>query len=155
MIRCVLYLACIGILSFVVGRLLPKRWFDPQAFPWRSFPFERDGALYRRLAIHKWQSRIPDMSRLFPGLMPRKALLEKPTASRLELMVQETCVAECIHGVLCLCGLPCLWLWPGAGGITVTVLYVLGNLPFILVQRYNRPRLQRLQQRLKEREASV
>ncbi len=48
-----------------------------------------------------------------------------------------------------------LWIWPGAGGIIVTVIYILlGNLPFIIIQRYNRPRLQRLyamQQRKRER----
>ena len=46
-------------------------------------------------------------------------------------------------------------IWPGAGGIIVTVIYILlGNLPFIIIQRYNRPRLQRLyamQQRKRER----
>ena len=52
--------------------------------------------------------------------------------------------AECIHLLLPLAGLYCLRLWPGAGGIVVTLLYFLGNLPFVLIQRYNRPRLQRL-----------
>ena len=58
-------------------------------------------------------------------------------------------------GRLSLLGLDMLWIWPGAGGITVTVIYILlGNLPFIIIQRYNRPRLQRLyamQQRKRDR----
>lgn len=153
MLLCLIYLAGIGVLFFVAGRLLPKKWFDPLAFPYRPFQFEKNGALYRRLGIHKWQNRIPDMSRIFPGLMPRKAIAGKPTAYQLEVMLRETCVAECIHGVLCLCGLLCLWLWRGMGGIIVTVLYILGNIPFILVQRYNRPRLQRLYLRLTAKEA--
>lgn len=34
---------------------------------------------------------------------------------------------------------------PGVGGVCITIIYiVLGNLPFIVVQRYNRPRLQKL-----------
>ena len=38
-----------------------------------------------------------------------------------------------------------LKIWPGAGGVLITVIYiVLGNLPFIIIQRYNRPRLQKL-----------
>ena len=53
-------------------------------------------------------------------------------------------MAECIHLLLPLAGLYCLRLWPGAGGVIVALLYFLGNLPFVLIQRYNRPRLQRL-----------
>lgn len=152
MLSCLLYLAGIGILSFAVGRLLPKKWFNPRAFPYRAFPFEKEGLLYRRLYIHKWQNRIPDMSRILPGVMPRKAIVGKPDAGKLDVMLRETCVAECIHAVLCFCGFFCLHLWLGAGGIVVSVLYFLGNLPFILVQRYNRPRLLRLYLRLTEKE---
>ena len=34
----------------------------------------------------------------------------------------------------------------------MTVLYGLSNLPFILIQRYNRPRLLRLYERMAQRE---
>ena len=37
---------------------------------------------------------------------------------------------------------------PGAAGTVAAVLYALSNLPFILIQRYNRPRLARLYRRL-------
>ena len=34
---------------------------------------------------------------------------------------------------------------PGTGGAVVTAIYILfGNLPFLIIQRYNRPRLQKL-----------
>lgn len=95
------------------------------------------------------------MSRILPGLMPPKAIQGKPSAAELETMVKETCVAECIHSLLCLAGLVCLRLWRGFGGLIVALLYALGNLPFILVQRYNRPRLQRLHSRLLAKEASA
>lgn len=155
MLPCLIYLTGIGILSFVAGRLLPKKWFDPQAFPYCAFSFEKDGAVYRRLRIQKWQNRIPDMSRILPGLMPRKAIAGKPTSTQLDVMLRETCVAECIHVLLCFGGLFCIRLWRGAGGAVVAALYILGNLPFILVQRYNRPRLLRLYFRVSAKEAAV
>lgn len=155
MFLCLIYLAGIGILSFAVGRFLPKKWFDPQAFPYRAFPFEKDGSLYRRLRIQKWQNRIPDMSRILPGVMPRKAISGKPTGAQLDVMLRETCVAECIHVLLCFGGLLCIRLWRGVGGLVVAVLFFLGNIPFVLVQRYNRPRLQRLYLRISAKEASV
>ena len=84
------------------------------------------------------------MSRLFKKLMPAKALTQK-TAQDLPLMIQETCVAELTHGLLCIAGLFLLKIWPGTGGVFLTVIYIVfGNLPFLLIQRYNRPRLQKL-----------
>lgn len=148
MLPCLVYLAAIGLISFGLGRILPKSWFCPHAFPYRPFSFEDNGAIYHKLGIRRWQDRIPDMSRLLPGLMPRKAIPGRPTARQLDTMLRETCVAEWTHAMLSLAGLSCLYLWPGVGGVIVTVIYILGNLPFILVQRYNRPRLMRLYARL-------
>ena len=60
-------------------------------------------------------------------------------------MIEETCVAEFTHFVLILLGFYALRLWPGTGGAVVTAIYILfGNLPFLIIQRYNRPRLQNL-----------
>ena len=141
-LHCALYLAAAGAAAFLLGRLLPKRWFRGDAFPYRCSPKEQK--LFRALRVKEWQSRVPDMSRILPGLMPAKKLTAE-TFSDLPRMIQETCVAEFIHTLLSVTGLACLAIWPGVGGIAVTVVYILlGNLPFIIIQRYNRPRLQRL-----------
>ena len=75
------------------------------------------------------------------------------TASQVELLVQETCVAEVVHTASILLGLGALWLWPGWGGVVLWLIwFLLANLPFILIQRYNRPRLMRLHALLQRRE---
>lgn len=144
---CIIYLAAIGVIGFIVGRLLPHRLLDENRFPFRPFSFEKDGRIYEKIGIKKWQSRIPDMSRMLPRFMPAKKL-EKDFAGKLPVMIKETCVAELIHLILALLAPVCLYIRRGIGGIVLTVLYELGNLSFILVQRYNRPRLLRLQQKL-------
>ena len=94
------------------------------------------------------------MSRLFRHIMPAKKMTAE-TVADIPRMLEETCVAELTHTLLSILGLAMLWLWPGWGGIIVTIMYILlGNVPFIIIQRYNRPRLQRLyamQQRKRER----
>ena len=46
-------------------------------------------------------------------------------------------------------GLGCLAICPNLAGVILTALWALfGNLPFILIQRYNRPRLKKLYDRL-------
>jgi len=141
-IVCFAYAAALGVLSFFLGRLLPKRWLHPEKFPFRTYAWE--DRLWKALQIRKWQAKVPDMSRLFKKLMPAKALTQK-TAQDLPLMIGETCVAELTHGLLCIAGLFLLKIWPGTGGVFLTVIYIVfGNLPFLLIQRYNRPRLQKL-----------
>ena len=146
--NCVFYLVLTGTACFVLGRIIPKNWFAPERFPFRGYAFENEGKIYEKLHIRKWQNKVPDMSKVFPWLMPAKNL-SGAYAQRLSLMVRETCVAEFIHYLTALSGLYCPFLWPGPGGITLMLLNaILLNLPFILIQRYNRPRLMRLEKKL-------
>ena len=41
-------------------------------------------------------------------------------------------------------GFACAGIWPGAGGIIVSALFAIGNVPYIIIQRSNRPRLARI-----------
>ena len=141
-VKCLVYIIALGVVSFVTGRLLPKRWFKSDCFPFRCN--EKEKKLYKALRVKDWQNKVPDMSRVFTKLMPAKKL-NAGTLADIPRMLEETCVAEFIHVVLSVLGLACLWLWPGFGGAVVTLVYILlGNVPFIIIQRYNRPRLQRL-----------
>ena len=147
--KCLVYLAAIGAVFFYIGRLLPARWFDSTRFPFRPFAFERDGRIYEKLRIRRWKDKVPDMSRLLPKVMLPKRLPWGAQPERLTLMIQETCIAELIHLILFVLGFACVLIWDGAGGWIVALVYnLLGNVPFILIQRYNRPRLQRLLENL-------
>lgn len=142
LLRCFTYIALIGITSFLLGRILPKRLFRSNRFPYRAWKIEDNGKLYYKIKINRWQALVPDMSRILPGFMPAKRILHRPTDAQIMRMLRETCVAEFIHVVLCIMGLGLLWIWHGVGGAAFYAVYVLlGNLPFILIQRYNRPRL--------------
>ena len=93
------------------------------------------------------------MSRFLPDMVKKEVDPSAVTASQVELLVQETCVAEAVHTASILLGLGALWLWPGWGGVVLWLIwFLLANLPFILIQRYNRPRLMRLHALLQRRE---
>lgn len=151
-LKCVIYLAILGIASFFLGRAIPKKWFNADKFPYRAFAFENEGKIYDKIAIRKWKEKLPDMSVILPGMIPSKKLPKAPGTSEMELMLQETCIAEFIHTLLCVLGLGCVWIWNGAGGWIIYAVYVLGNLPFNIIQRYNRPKLSRIAQRLNAKE---
>ena len=151
LLRCAIHCALAGTVGFFFGRLISKWPIKPDKGWFRSFTVERNGKVYEKLNIHNWQAKVPDMSRVFPKRMPPKNL-SGDYVQRLPVMIQETCVAELTHIVVSLLGLPCLKIWPGMGGVVVTAIFILLlNGPYILIQRYNRPRLMRLQTKLEAR----
>ena len=142
-INCIIYLIFSGIIIFIIGRIYPRRWIKPNSFLMKSFPFEKQGKIYEKLHIKKWKTKLPDASlilgKLFPWLMPTKRLNNnKPT--KIALLLKETCVAESTHFFAILTGFACIRIWRRYGFI-ISILNSLWHIPFILIQRYNRPRL--------------
>ena len=86
------------------------------------------------------------MSKILPKVVLPKRLPWGAQPERVALLIQETCIAEVVHIILFILGFGCVLLWgDGPGGWIIALVYnLLGNVPFILIQRYNRPRLQRL-----------
>lgn len=154
-LKCLMYMALLGVLATPAGRLIAKARLDPDRFPYKSLPFEAEGKFYEKLGIRRWKDLLPDMSRVLTRTLPEKKVSLRDDGQRMEALIHETCVAECVHGILCVLGLGMLAIWPGPGGAVVTAAYILlGNLPFMLIQRYNRPRLRRLLEKKQRRPKS-
>ena len=138
--RCALYLAALGVAAHPLGQALPRKWFCAEKAPWRSAPWEKGGRIYLKLGIRKWKDHLPDMSRLMPDMVKKKLAAADPMS-----LVQETCVAECVHCWLVVLSVGMLFLWKSVWSWALWLVYnLLGNVSFILIQRYNRPRLLRL-----------
>lgn len=148
---CLIYIAAVGIASFVLGRLIPRDLMNEEAFPFYPFEFEDNGRIYDKIGIKDWMNKLPDMSRILPGIMPTKKL-DGHLLDKLPIMIKETCMAELIHALLIPAGFVCLFIWRGAGGALVTAAYEIFNFLFILIQRYNRPKLMGLYKKLLARE---
>ncbi len=149
----VLYTVVVGMLLYFVGESLPRKWFSAERFPFRPCKWERDGKLYEKLRIRKWKDRAPDMSRIRKKMVPKRIGIA-PKAAQVYRLVQETCVAELVHVVLIVCGIPILLFWRDhfVFGLILTIAYAIGNLVFVIIQRYNRPMLLSLAKRLEKRE---
>ena len=108
----------------------------------RPKAFEDGGRWYRRRwRINRWKDRVPEAGALFAGGVS-KAQLPEPSAGGLELFVRETRRAELTHWWAMACG-PLFALWNGPVPTVLLIAYgVLVNVPFIVIQRYNRFRAQ-------------
>lgn len=126
--------ALTGYLAYRLGddRLSHDGWLL------RSRAFEDGGRWYRRrLRIDRWKDRLPEAGGLFRGGMS-KAHLPGSRQGGLERFVRETRRAELAHWWALACG-PLFVLWNRPLAATLLIAYgVVVNLPFILIQRYNR-----------------
>ena len=151
--RCLIYMALWGLATFPLGRLFKGMGLRWERWPFAARPWERGGRVYEGLGVRAWKDLVPDVSKVFPSIVPRKEITGHFGPELLRDMLAETCVAELVHDVLIVAGLALPFLWPGLWGIVALLIYVLlGNLPFIIIQRYNRPRFVRLLEAAERRE---
>ena len=149
-----LYVAFIGILAHVLGEAYPRNKIDYRKFPLTPFSLERGGEIYIKLGIKKWKDILPDMSKVMKDMVPKKVRLNA-TSADVERLILETCVAEITHVILCLVSPVIILFWVDTSltvGLLLTLIYTVCNIPFIMIQRFNRPNLMRLAERLSKRE---
>lgn len=123
--------------------LFTHRGLNPDSFWFRQRPFER--SLYRTLRIRRWKGKMPTYD-------PRKFSIEHNTP---EQIIQNSCEAELVHEIIVAASfLPLLAarLWGALPVFLVTsLLAACFDCCFVLMQRYNRPRLQQYLKRCKNR----
>lgn len=147
----VIYFIVIGQGCFYFGLALPRRLFDEDSFPYKPFKWERDGRFYDKFRIKKWKAIVPDMSMITKLIFPKR-IKANVTSAELDRLVKESCVAEMIHYVLCILSIGFYHIWKSKTGVILTILYFIGNVPYIMIQRYNRPNFISLREKLKLRE---
>lgn len=107
---------------------------------WNEKSAEESGRLYERLMIKRWKDRMPEAGGLFPGGMSKKHL---HAAKDMERFVLETKRGELSHWMQLFAFL-LFFIWNTPGSVLINGLYAACfNLPFIMIQRYNRIRLNR------------
>jgi glycosyl-4,4'-diaponeurosporenoate acyltransferase len=112
----------------------------------RQRRFETGRWYRRRLRINRWKDKVPEAGDLFRGGLSKRHLPAYDVAG-LQLFVRETRRAELAHWWAMLCG-PLFVLWnPPLAAVLLVGYGVVVNLPFILIQRYNRFRTQPLIER--------
>jgi glycosyl-4,4'-diaponeurosporenoate acyltransferase len=139
-------IAVIATWSALVGYVfhrMPARWFGHDNALTKPRRWERDGRVWDDvLRVRRWKDRVPDAGGLFAGGMRKRDVTHDP--EQLARLVVETRRAELVHlAVLAISPVFLLWnpLWLAAVMVTYNIV---ANVPFMVIQRYNRPRLVRL-----------
>ena len=135
--------------SGYIAHRIPLVWFMRDRALFRTRRFEAEGRLYRRVfRVHRWKDSLPEAGAAFEGGFTKRSL-SGLDADYFQRFVAETRRAELTHWLPLLFSLT-FFLWnPVYIAAWMPVYAILSTAPFIIVQRSNRPRLQRAAERVK------
>lgn len=129
-----------AVISYVSAKM-PKRLFYYNRWVFREMKWESDGQIYQRLfKVKIWKKFVPELSDFIKCIFPKKYIKVYNTAYLSNYLI-ESCRAEFTHwNIIMSSFLFSLWNDTFYTIIMIMVAVVL-NLPYIIIQRYNRPRI--------------
>ena len=129
---------------------IPVSKFDPQKNLYLTHAWEKCGEVYERIFhVRSWKKFIPAGGKLYPNTFSLQKL-STFTKDYLELWLKESCRAEFCHWMMVFPGFLFFFWNSTRGGLLMLAYAVLNNLFPIVMQRFNRPRIRRLIERLND-----
>jgi glycosyl-4,4'-diaponeurosporenoate acyltransferase len=150
-IDCIVW-TVVGFGTGYVAHRWPTERLATDGWITRLRSFEREGRWYDSAwRIRRWKDSLPEGGAFFGGGFSKRSLPGRDDA-HLGRFVIETRRAELTHWVVMAFG-PVFFLWnPWWLALVMMTYGIVANLPCILVQRYNRGRLERVLARRRRRE---
>lgn len=146
-----LYTIVTGIGMHFVGERLPRK-FKTERGVFSCAVWEDNGNIYEKhFHVTRWKDSLIDAAKMFKG-MKSKGSNGQLNYEKFSSMVQEMCVSEVCHWTLIFLGFSLLILIENQWKWVFFAIYTLYNLSDIIIQRYNRPRVVRIMNRLMKRE---
>jgi glycosyl-4,4'-diaponeurosporenoate acyltransferase len=124
---------------------LPDRFFSPGRYLYRAHRFEKEGRIYESLFhVSRWKQLLPDGGAVWKKRGYEKKTMKDFSRENLNKFLVESGRAEMTHW-LAIFPFWVFWFFTPPIVPWIMLLYaVLINCPCIIVQRYNRPRIERL-----------
>ncbi|RIW38965.1 glycosyl-4,4'-diaponeurosporenoate acyltransferase [Bacillus salacetis] len=133
---------------------MDRRYFTKESLLYQEKRWESGGRFYERIGIKHWKTLLPDGGGVFDGGFRKKKLAGRDL-DYFETFILETRRAEFTHLILIPPALIFfIWNTELVGWIMVVYAFA-ANIPFIMIQRYNRFRFQRILQQRKQRRACL
>ncbi|MBP7237386.1 MAG: hypothetical protein KBA07_05020 [Petrotogaceae bacterium] len=146
---CFILWPVIQISIAVLCTKIPQSKFSYSSGIFKPHRWEKNGSIYQTLfKVKKWKKFLPDGGAVMKNGY-RKKRLRNYSVIELEKFLAESCRAELVH---LLAILP-FWIFGFFAPIEILVymfIYAVSvNFPCIIVQRYNRPRILHLMEKIK------
>ena len=135
---------------WLVRFLVPKKYFNENRWLFKERKFE--SSFYRKIKVTKWKDKLPDAGKLIH--FQRDSLPCDITEEYINRFITECCIAELGHltvGIVGFSSLFFVFFIPGDKKmehlgvfLLLAVMDMAIQMLFIIIQRYNRPRLIKL-----------
>lgn len=138
--------------SFLICVYIDADFFDAEKRMYRPHKWEKDGRFYRDvLKINLWKDLLPQYTGK-DGFS--KDHIDNTSVEYIDQFILETCRGEWNHTINCCLTFVLLAINEPSMGIILSLCVNAGNLPFVIIQRYNRFRLQKLRRILVKKAGS-
>jgi glycosyl-4,4'-diaponeurosporenoate acyltransferase len=153
---CFLVWPVLQVLAALICFYLPDRFFSPNSFFFRTHGFEKNGEIYETLfRVSRWKHRLPDGGAVWKKRGFKKRKLESFSDENLNRFLIESARGEMTHW-LAILPFWLFWFFTPPVVPWIMLLYaILINLPCIIAQRYNRPRIRHLLRRRIDRSLKI
>lgn len=120
---------------------LPISLFHYDSWLFRVKRWEKNGQIYQwYFGVKKWKNQLPELSDFLSFLFSKKQMMQY-SPDYLVRFALETCRAELVHWCIIFSSL-IFSIWNSIGmSLLMVLIAVVFNLPYIIIQRYNRPRI--------------
>ncbi|SHH87732.1 UDP-N-acetylglucosamine:LPS N-acetylglucosamine transferase [Sporobacter termitidis DSM 10068] len=137
----VLVFILFSIVNTILSLKVPPKLLDYRRWLYKAKKWEANGTVYQRIfKVKRWKDALPELSDFIKTIFPRKriAAFDK---NHMQKYLLESCRAELTHWGIILSSF-LFGIWNDFIKTALMVLLAIGlNLPYVIIQRYNRPRL--------------
>lgn len=140
------FVCCFGMAWIV--RAVPKSLYNQSRWFFKEKFFER--CLYKKINIASWKDKLPEWGKFLN--FEKKNLKKELSIEYIDKFILETYYAEIGHLGIAVFGFACILVNPSSYALMALIFAIVNfliQIPFILIQRYNRPRLIRLRLKYK------
>lgn len=133
-----------SIIVTFISTKLPERYYNYRAWLYKERKWERNGEFYQQvLKVKRWKGHMPEIADFIKSAFPKNSIKEF-TNEYIEKYLLESCRAEFAHWCIIASSIMFLFCEGTAAFIFILLIAIILNAPFIIIQRYNRPRIIRI-----------
>lgn len=132
---------------------ISDKWLSSSSALFKTYKWERDGDFYNKIfRIRKWKKLLPDGGALVKNGFKKKNI-DASSLENLHKFNIESCRAELVHWILMFPFWVVGFIAPPIVIPCILLYALVANLPCIIAQRYNRPRITKLLVKIQARAA--
>jgi glycosyl-4,4'-diaponeurosporenoate acyltransferase len=147
----ILYWAALQILIPLICLKIGDRHLSPYLFLFKTRKWEKNGNVYKKLfKIKRWKKLLPDGGAVIKSGF-KKRHIDTSSKEVLEKFTLESCRGELVHWLLIIPFWTVGFIAPPIVVVYMFIYALIANLPCIIAQRYNRPRVLKLISRIETR----